>query len=216
MNVLITLLTGLHPAIRRAYAAGVHEGCGWVARARPVGEWLEGWRKAAPHPWAEVFAVVRQIGEVLVAVERVDVLPTLRSEDVHVGPDGAVQVELTADAAERLCRSGMLPYGVMFTSPEEVAGKPRTRGSLQFSLCELAWLTFHRQRPFAGESLLESMMAKVEGKWRDPPPATVLPPKVHLALVRGLALDPADRWPSIEALLASLAPRRGLFAWLRR
>lgn len=76
-----------------------------------------------------MFAVVRQIGEVLVAVERVDVLPTLRSEGVHVGPDGAVQVELTADAAERLCRSGMVPYGVMFTSPEEVAGKPRTRRS---------------------------------------------------------------------------------------
>src|SRR5262249_47021166 len=42
------------------------------------------------------------------------------------------------------------------------------------------------------------------GRIKDPPPGTDVPPRIRRAVVRGLAVDPAERWPSLEMLLAEL------------
>jgi hypothetical protein len=48
----------------------------------------------------------------------------------------------------------------------------------------------------------------------DSPPDTDVPDRIRRALVRGLAIDPAARWPTMDALLDALLPPRRLLARL--
>ncbi len=62
---------------------------------------------------------------------------------------------------------------------------------------------FHR-RPFAGKSAREIVQSMLAGEMAPPPPDSRVPAWIRRAVTRGLALSPADRWPSMAALLEAL------------
>jgi serine/threonine-protein kinase len=77
----------------------------------------------------------------------------------------------------------------------------------QFSFCVSLWEALYGERPFGGTTVTEVLGAIAAGRIQEPSAKAraQVPSWVHDALVRGLAHDPAQRWKSMDALLARLA-----------
>jgi tetratricopeptide (TPR) repeat protein len=82
----------------------------------------------------------------------------------------------------------------------------------QYGFCASLYEAVYGERPTPGGSLAELVLALERGEIRPPPPGRRVPTSLRRALLRGLARDPALRWPSMDALLAALGrvlePRR--------
>jgi eukaryotic-like serine/threonine-protein kinase len=107
-----------------------------------------------------------------------------------------------------LTQTGVLIGTPAYMAPEQFAGRAPDPRSDQFAFCVTAWEALTGARPFAGKTLDELRAAVSAGARSD----GGLPPRLDGVLVRGLAPEPAARWPSMRALLealeAALAPRR--------
>ncbi|MEO7092623.1 MAG: tetratricopeptide repeat-containing protein kinase family protein, partial [Polyangiales bacterium] len=100
-----------------------------------------------------------------------------------------------------------------YMGPELLAGSPATTASDQFSFCVATYEALYGERPFAGKTLDELRASIAAGVPRPVPAGSVVPARIRSALVRGLARDPAQRWESMDELLAALVaagrpPRR--------
>ncbi len=115
-----------------------------------------------------------------------------------------VQADIPAPAAE-LTRVGALVGTPAYMSPEQFRGRTADARSDQFSFCAALFEAFYGVRPFAGDTIEALDLAVTHGTVRPPPPGVEVSPRIHRALLRGLARDPADRWPSLDDLLAVLA-----------
>jgi serine/threonine protein kinase len=91
-----------------------------------------------------------------------------------------------------------------YMAPEQHRHSPADQRSDQFSFCVTLFTALYGQHPFAGGSLLELVINLTDGKVHPPPAGTQVPPGVHAAVVRGLAVDPDQRWPSLAELLDAL------------
>jgi eukaryotic-like serine/threonine-protein kinase len=91
-----------------------------------------------------------------------------------------------------------------YMAPEQHRHSPADQRSDQFSFCITLYTALYGKHPFAGGSLLELVINLTDGRIHEPPPGTPVPADVHAAVVRGLAVDPDARWPSMHELLAEL------------
>lgn len=91
-----------------------------------------------------------------------------------------------------------------YMAPEQLAGGAADAASDQFALCVAAWEGVFGERPFAGDDPVVLCGLIDAGERRPPPPGTDVPARVSDALARGLAAAPADRWPSVDALVDEL------------
>ena len=102
-----------------------------------------------------------------------------------------------------LTRESALLGTPAYMSPEQLAGRPADARSDQFSFCVALYEALAGERPFAGNNIQELEEAIQAGTIRSPrdeeAPRWVLP-----VLRRGLRPDAAERFPSLEALLAEL------------
>ena len=100
-----------------------------------------------------------------------------------------------------------------YMAPEQFAGAPVDARADQFAFCVTAWEALWSERPFAGASYAQLHAAIALGTRRAPPSTPKVPAGVRLALERGLAVDPAGRFPTMHALLGAMRPvirrRRG-------
>ncbi|MFO0580357.1 MAG: hypothetical protein U1A78_40815, partial [Polyangia bacterium] len=75
----------------------------------------------------------------------------------------------------------------------------------QFSFCVALYEALYKALPFEG-STFETLGASVlAGRVRPRPPGSPVPRQLHAALVRGLAVEPDQRFASMKELLAALA-----------
>jgi eukaryotic-like serine/threonine-protein kinase len=106
-----------------------------------------------------------------------------------------------------------------YMAPEHLAGRADARSD-QFSFCVALWEALWGQRPFAHRSIVTRLARDAEDRERlvPIPPASghKVPRAVIAALSRGLAVDAAGRWPSMDALIDALdlAPRRRRRRWI--
>lgn len=92
-----------------------------------------------------------------------------------------------------------------YMAPEQHTGHEIDARADQYSFCVALWEALLGARPFLGTTLRELRAAKLVG----PPTITgALPTPLRRVLLRGLSVTPADRYPSMDALLADLEPRR--------
>ncbi|HUR96169.1 MAG TPA: serine/threonine-protein kinase [Gemmatimonadales bacterium] len=142
----------------------------------------------------------------------------LKPENIMLVPDGV------GDAGEPRYRAVVMDFGLAkerragpevakltatgivlgtpeFMSPEQIRGKPLDGRSDVYALGILAFELFTGQLPFAGKSAQETMIARLRGspaKLRDIRPE--LPAKLEVTIQRCLAIDPAERFQSMEEL----------------
>ncbi len=121
--------------------------------------------------------------------------------------------DASASGSERLTRTGAVMGTPAYMAPEQHFGATAEPAADQFAFCVALYEALCGQRPFVGANLAEVARAKSDGRIPPPPESSAVPKHVRLALERGMAVEPTDRWPSMEALLEVLARRRRSRWW---
>jgi serine/threonine protein kinase/tetratricopeptide (TPR) repeat protein len=118
----------------------------------------------------------------------------------------ALTTDLTAD--------GAVIGTPAYMAPEQIEGRRTDSRTDQFSFCVTLWEALFERRPFSAGSLSEMSDVIAVGKF-DAPERSKVPSWLRRVLRRGLASEPADRWPSMDALLDALArdPTRRRRTW---
>jgi len=109
------------------------------------------------------------------------------------------------DLNTRLTRTGAVTGTPPYLSPEQFLGDPASALTDQYAFCVSLYEGLYGQRPFHGESLGSLRQQVLLATVPDEPRERRLPGWLRRLLLRGLARDPADRFPNMDALLAELA-----------
>ena len=217
-----------HPNVATVYEVGEVGDRLFIAMELVDGQPLERWMEARP-PWREVVAVFREAGAGLAAAHAAGIIHRdFKPGNVMLGADGRVVVldfGLAAPNAttpteendgdpetvpiERLTATRGVVGTPAYMAPEQHRGEPATASSDQFAFCVSLFEALYGVRPFAGKTLASVLDAIEAGEIVTTVPAgSGVVPRIRRVVVRGLSPDPADRYPSMEALLADLDLRR--------
>src|SRR5690606_32737116 len=162
--------------------------------------------------------LVGEDGQVRVADFGLASAPVTRGADPAQGavretvPAGASVTEPIAMTA-----TGALLGTPAYMSPEQHRGQPADARADQFSFCAALYEALCGQLPFSGDSYVDYAAAVLAGQVREPPRGRDVPGWLRRVLLRGLSVDPAERYPGMDELLAELgrdrtATRRRLLA----
>jgi tetratricopeptide (TPR) repeat protein/predicted Ser/Thr protein kinase len=95
------------------------------------------------------------------------------------------------------------PY---YMAPELYRGEEANARSDQFSFCVALFTALHGERPFDGATFDRLGANVCAGRLREPRTAVRVPRRIRAAIQRGLAVDPAARFATLDGLLDELAP----------
>ena len=130
-------------------------------------------------------------------------LARIRADDSDPGPVEGTEQAHTDTATPRTDVAGTPVY----MAPEQFDGRSDARSD-QWSWCATAWEAVFGQRPFPGTNISELVLARQSGAPAMPKSRPEVPTWFHRVLERGLAAEPAARYPSMSALLRDLDRRR--------
>jgi predicted Ser/Thr protein kinase len=214
-----------HPNVVRVYDVGVEGDRAFVAMELVGGENLRMWLSSAKRELAEVLGVLVQAGRGLAAAHAAGIVHRdFKPDNVFVAPgrvvvgdfglsrlggDNASLAEagvLDVSSDDKLTMTGALVGTPAYMAPEQAGGEA-TPASDQFAFCVAAWEACCGARPFAGPTLREIREQATAGLVLRPVGVT-LPRRLERALRRGLAARAEDRFPSMDALVAAIEPRR--------
>jgi tetratricopeptide (TPR) repeat protein len=91
-----------------------------------------------------------------------------------------------------------------YMSPEQHMGRETDPRSDQFSFCVTLFEALYGERPFVSEDHRTLVYAILEQRIRSTPRDSKVPRAIHRAVLRGLAVNPQDRYPTLDDLLADL------------
>jgi tetratricopeptide (TPR) repeat protein len=144
---------------------------------------------------------------------------TAKPEPPHDDAGRALSVPRPAPtvfAAGTPSTTGSIAGTPAYMAPEVLRGGAADAVADQFSFGVTAWELLHGQRPFAGTTWGELLVATERGTVRAP--VARVPGWLDAVVRRCLAADPARRFPTMravaDALVAGLARRRAPAAWL--
>ena len=211
-----------HPNVVGVYDAGTHEARVFLAMELVEGKTLQRWLHGGARPeWRDIVDVFIAAGRGLLAAHEAGIVHgDFKPTNVMIGSDGRPRVfdfglaqaigssAATDRSGEHLGPDAMVRGTPAFMAPEQMAGEPLTPASDQFSFCVALHHALWRAAPFAGETLAELRQNVRRGALQTPGEIDV-PASLRRIVARGLALDPAQRYPSMAALLAALGRVRG-------
>ena len=118
----------------------------------------------------------------------------------------------SAALGENLTRKGAVMGTPAYMAPEQHLGEATVAASDQFSYCIALYEALYRQSPFDGTTVSARAVRVIQGELRPAPRRSGVSRHVHRVLLRGLSVEPEQRFPSMEALLEALhddpRPRR--------
>ncbi len=106
----------------------------------------------------------------------------------------------------QLTQSGAVMGTPAYMPPEQMQGREVDASGDQFSFCVSLYEALYGLRPFEGQTMAELKEARLAERFTSPPRGTKVPTALRDMLLRGLACDPAKRWPSMQRLLDELSP----------
>jgi tetratricopeptide (TPR) repeat protein len=229
-----------HPNVIHVYDVGTFEDHVFLALEFIDGQHLGRWLKRDNPTWREVLRVFIAAGRGLAAAHAAGLVHRdFKPDNVLLGKDGRVLVTdfglARAEGDQRddpplpevssgrgsqpllapLTVAGTLMGTPGFAAPEHLQGQTGDARSDQFSFAASLYAGLYRKRPYPANSFAAYKAMLAQGLPADPPNASV-PAWVRRALDRGLALDPAARFPSMDAFLDALSrdPTARRRSWL--
>jgi len=157
-----------------------------------------------------------------------------KPDNVMVGEDGRVllldfglvgdtDTDTTADPDDRrvpavdLTATGSVLGTPAYMAPEQHRGARADVRSDVFSFCASLYEALYRERPFAAANYETLRAASLAGTVR-PPAQSQVPAWLRVVVLRGLRVEPDQRWQTMTQLLAALVadPAVRRRNWLRR
>jgi tetratricopeptide (TPR) repeat protein len=116
----------------------------------------------------------------------------------------------TGPMATPVTRVGAVMGTPLYMSPEQHAGRPADERSDQFGFAVALYEALYGSHPFAGKTMVALVQRTLDGAVAEPPAESDVPAWLRRVVLRGLAVDPEHRWPSMRAFAAVLRadPRR--------
>jgi tetratricopeptide (TPR) repeat protein/predicted Ser/Thr protein kinase len=116
-----------------------------------------------------------------------------------------------------LTQAGAIVGTPRFMAPEQHLGAAADERADQFSFCLSLYHALYGVFPFTGHTREEVIQAVLQGRIDEPPPGATVPRRLRRVLLRGLSPRPADRHPTMGALLLELTadPSARRRKWLR-
>jgi predicted Ser/Thr protein kinase len=211
-----------HPHVVSVFDVGTVDGQVFVAMERIHGKSLRAWLSAAPRTVAEILEVFIAAGRGLIAAHNAGVVHRdFKPDNVLVGDDGrtrvmdfglaydprAVELERSESGSETTTRP--IAGTPAYMAPEQHAGGSADPRTDQFSFAVSLYEALYGRRPFAGTSREQVADAVIRGHIEPAPPGTRVPASLRAIIVRALAVNPKDRYPTLTDLLAALGRDRG-------
>ncbi|MDC3952856.1 protein kinase [Polyangium jinanense] len=206
------------PGIVAVYDVGEHEGTPFIAMELVQGKLLRDLiRKDAPI--GERIALLSAVAEVLCCAHRAGLVHRdVKPENVMIREDGAIKVldfgiarrtddELAAEGQDDFATrtgDGSFIGTPAYMAPEQVKGEAIDARADQFAWGVTAYELLMGKLPFRSDRGPVSLIASILSD--DPPPMDGVPPEIESVVRRALAKEPADRYASMEAIAAALAP----------
>jgi eukaryotic-like serine/threonine-protein kinase len=229
-----------HPSIVTIHDVGTHDGCVWLAMEYVEGATLGAWCEQKRRGWPEIVRVFVQVGRGVAAAHAAGLLHRdLKPDNIMIADDGRVRVmdfgvarplSATEDPEVSLTDTGVQPRvralehpmtqpGALvgtpaYMAPEQLRGEETGPATDQFSFCATLWEVLFGVRPFSGNSIIELSEAILQGQPRVANHVRI-PRWLRRTALRGLAVDPGDRWPSMAALVEVLRRGRARTRWQR-
>ncbi|MGE5184199.1 MAG: serine/threonine-protein kinase, partial [Acidobacteriota bacterium] len=170
----------------------------FVAMELVVGKTLRRWLDGK-RAWRDVVGVLRAAGAGLAAAHAAGIVHRdFKPDNVLVGDDGRVRVMdfgLARRPGEDDELRGHLAGTPAYLAPELYAGEPADARSDQFAFGVALFEALYGERPFD---------KGVPDKPKEPGDAGV-PARVRRVVMRAIAIDPRERYASMDELLAELA-----------
>ena len=221
-----------HPNVVHVYDVGEAGGRIFIAMEYVEGGTLTRWQEHEPRTWQQTLSMYRQAGQGLLAAHQAglvhrdfkpDNVLIDKDERARVADFGLARMEggvptrpPTAGAGESeasgsgsgtpLTLAGTIAGTPGYMSPEQYRGESTDSRSDQFSFCVALYEALYQRLPFAGETIAEQAANVLAGKLLPSPYSSPVPAAVYGTLLRGLAVAPADRFPSMAELLGALEP----------
>ncbi len=206
-----TLARLSHPSIVAVHDVGQTAGGLFIAMEHVEGQTLRKWTAARQRSWAELTAVMTRAGQGLAAAHAAGLVHLdFKPDNVMIAGDGRVVV-LDFGLAQAVGSGGedglTGPMGTpAYMAPEQHLDGPLDARADQFSFCVTWFEAAFGRRPFHGASAPELTRSVLN----DPIDVPGRPPgasrRAFAAVLRGLARDPAERWPRMGELLAAVRP----------
>lgn len=211
-----------HPHVVQIFEVGEDGGRVYLVMEMIEGPTLETWLQTQ-RAWSEVLEKFIEAALGLGAAHEVGVVHRdVKPANLLLGPNDRLRVVdfglargqpqlLEGDDASQtsITQPGAVMGTPGYMSPEHVGAGPVDARSDQFSLCVALFEALFGYRPHRGEGLPSLMRAIAQGQRVPPPRLTAVPRSIIVALERGLATDPQDRFASMQALADALRrPRR--------
>lgn len=215
-----------HRNVVVVHDVGVYEEELFVAMEHVKGKPLGPWARAPERTWPEVVAAFRQAAEALVTAHAAGVIHRdFKPANVMV-EDGTQRVVVLDFGLARLAdgptappsepsQSAPTPSGSAthsavgtagYMAPELMEGDGASEATDQFAFCVSLYEALYGGRPFSGRHALELLESMRDGA-PDPAERRDVPGWLHAVVLRGLAPDPAERFPSMREVLDALSPR---------
>jgi tetratricopeptide (TPR) repeat protein/predicted Ser/Thr protein kinase len=226
-----------HPNVVQIYEVGEHEEQLYIAMEFVQGRTLRRWWQEHTS-WRERLAVIAQAGRGLEAAHAAGLVHRdFKPDNVMIDAGGRARVldfGLAQTREDRIAaaigsvalqlpgsrQTGANTRGIAGTpaymAPEQQAnGTVDPRGD-QFSFCVVLYEAVYGERPFQAATAEALAEAIAQGRVKPPRRDRGAPRWLERAILRGLAVDPAARWPTIGALLAIVErdPARRRRGWL--
>jgi hypothetical protein len=200
-----------HPNVLGVFDVGTVGDQVYIAMELVTGTSLRGWLDAAPRSIAEIVEAFVVAGRGLVAAHDAGVVHRdFKPDNVLVGADGRIRVTDFGLALERDDHDDAAGSGTPgYMAPEQFEGGTVDGRTDQFAFCVALYQALYKRRPFIGGSYDELRAAVATGAVRPPPPGSRVPASLHAIVVRGLAVTPGDRFPTLADLLKALGRDRG-------
>jgi serine/threonine-protein kinase len=163
-------------------------------------------------PLGEALRMLVPVGEALAAAhERSIVHRDLKPENIVLCRGELVKVVDFGVAkirgAEALTATNVVLGTVPYMAPEQIFGNHVDARTDQFALAAIAYEMLSGEMAFGGAESVPEMASRVAH--HQPPPIDGVPHAVNEALARGMAKDPAARFPSVRAFVEALRRAAG-------
>ena len=203
-----------HPNVVAVFDRGEHDGTYYIAMEYLPGRTLKD-VIAAEAPLAEERAIdiaIQILRAAGFAHKRGVIHRDFKPHNVICDDEGGVKVTdfgIARAGASEMTETGSIMGTAQYLSPEQAQGHGVTPQSDLYSIAVILYEMLAGRVPFDGDSAVSIALKHLN---EPPPPLSRERPGVHPALegavMRGLAKDPAQRYPDADAFIAALEDAR--------